>query len=366
MNGSALGRTIRAVKRANALELQYLAGADGRSAPVGDVTFTVEAGQCLAVLGPPQSGKSSLLRLIAGFGRQAGGRVLFNGHDLARVPPHKRPFSFVGSNDALFPHLNVAGNVAYGLKAQGLSRSETQRRVADALALVGAGHLEAAVPEAINRADRQKVALARSLAVEPLVLMLDEALSALDPLEAGRVMTTLSRLQRSVALTLLFATTDGMAAMAQADAIAVLAGGRLIQWGRPGELYDRPDHAVTARLTGPVNLLPGRATGRGIEIKGLGNIGARGSVAEGAMAALALRPDRIDLHLGRPEGVAFEGLVERVAFTNLGMTAHIQLSGPGERLAARVDTRRLGSDDLPEGRRVWCTWAEEDARLVRV
>jgi ABC-type Fe3+/spermidine/putrescine transport system ATPase subunit len=366
LNGAPLRRTIPTVDSANALELQYLAGADGRSAPVGDVTFTVPAGSSLAVLGPPQSGKTSLLRLIAGFGSTVGGRVLFNGHDLARVSPHKRPFSFLGSQDALFPHMNVAGNVAYGLKAQGLGRSESQRRVADALDLVGAAHLESAAPEALTRAERQKVALARSLAIEPLVLLLDEALTALDPLEAARVMTILSRLQRKVALTLIFSTTDGMAAMAQADAIAVLSAGRMIQWGEPGELYDRPDHAVTARLTGPVNLLAGRASRHGIEIAGLGDITAHGNVAQGNMAALALRPDRIDLHLKAPEGFAFEGEIERVAFSNLGLTAHIQLAGPGERIAARVDTRRLQSDDLPEGRRVWCTFAPDDARLVRV
>ncbi len=354
------------MNRANTLELQYLAGVDGRSARVGDVTFAVPAGSCLAVLGPPQSGKTSLLRLIAGFGTQAGGRALFNGHDLARLPPHKRPFSFVGSQDALFPHMNVAGNVAYGLRSLGLGRSEAQRRVADALNLVGAGDLETAAPESLTRADRQKVALARALAVEPLVLLLDEALSALDPLEAARVMTTLSRLQRKVALTLIFSTTDGMTAMAQADAIAVLSAGRMIQWGAPGELYDRPDHAVTARLTGPVNLLAGRASGRGITITGLGDVPAHGHVDHGAMAALALRPDRIDLHLQAPDGFSLEGEVERIAFSNLGLTAHIQLRGPGERIAARVDTRRLQSDDLPEGRRVWCTFAADDARIVRV
>jgi len=350
----------------NALELQYLAGADGPSAPVSDVTFTVPAGGCLAVLGPPQSGKSSLLRLIAGFGTQAAGRVLFNGHDLARVSPHRRPFSFVGSQDALFPHMSVTNNVAYGLKAHGHGRSETQRRVFEALALVGAESLLKAYPDSLNRAQRQKVALARSLAVEPLVLLLDEACGALDPLEAGRVMTTLSRLQRKVALTLVFSTTDGTAAMAQADAIAVLAGGTLIQFGRPGDLYDQPDHAVTARLTGPVNLLSGRASRRGIEIAGLGDLSACGNVSQGRLAALALRPDRIDLHLAAPEGPAYQGRIERIAFSNLGLTAHVQLDGAGEQLAARVDTRRLGSDDLPEGRRVWCTWAEDDARLVRV
>lgn len=350
----------------NVLELQHLAGVDGRSAPVAGVTLTVPAGGSLAVLGAAQSGKSSLLRLIAGFGVQSGGRVLFNGHDLARVSPHKRPFSFVGSQDALFPHMSVADNVAYGLKAQGLERGEIHARVIQALALFDAADLLKASPEHLNRAQRQKVALARSLAIEPLVLLLDEAFTALDPLEAGRVMATLSRLQRKVALTVVFSTTDGIAAMAQADTIAVLAGGALIQTGRPGELYDRPDHAVTARLTGPVNLLAGRATRRGIEIDGLGDIGARGSVGQGSPAALALRPDRIDLHLDRPQGPAHEGRVERIAFSNLGLTAHVALHGSGERLSARVDSRRLASDDLPEGRRVWCTWAEDDARLVRV
>jgi len=350
----------------NTLELQRVAGADGMAAPVEDISLSLAPGSGLALLGPARAGKSSLLRLIAGFGKLTQGRVLFNGHDLVRVPPHRRPFTLLGGQDALFPHMTVAANVAYGLKAHGLGRRETDQRVADVLDLVGARGLQAASPQGLNRGQRQKVALARALAIEPLVLLLDEALSSLDPLEAGRTMTTLSRLQKQVGLSVVFATSDGAEAMAQAERIAVMAGGRLVQIGRPDELYDRPEHAMTARMTGPVNLLPGEATARGIRLDGAGDIAVPGSVASGAPAALAVRPDRIELHLVAPQTQALEGHVERIAFSALGLTAHVRLQGQGERLAARVDTRRLDSADLPEGRRVWCTWDEGAARLVRV
>ena len=355
-----------AVTSANSLELQHVAGVDEPAAPISGIDLVLPAGRSLALLGPPRAGKSSLLRLVAGFGRLGGGRILFNGHDLHRVPPQRRPFALLGAQDALFPHMTVTDNVAYGLKAQRLDRSETSRRVAAALDLVGSRGLERLLPEGLNRGERQKVALARALAIEPLVLLLDDPLGALDPLEQARLMATLASLQRTVGMSLLAATTDGAAAMAFADRIAVLQEGSIVQTGRPDELYELPEHALTARLTGPVNLLTGRSTGRGIEIEGLGELAAQGSVAVGATAALALRPDRIELHLVRPNATALEGRVERLAFAAGGLTAHVALAQRRECLAARIDTRRLASNDLPEGQRVWCTWADDHARLVRL
>jgi putrescine transport system ATP-binding protein len=307
----------------------------------------VPSGQSLAVLGSAGAGKSCLLRLVAGFIKPAAGRVLFNGHDLAGLPPQRRPFVLLTARDTLFPHMNVARNVAYGLRALGLERSAAERRVEAALEHAGVPMLASAAPEQLNRAQRQKVALARALAIEPLVLLLDDPLDAVDPVDATQVLLSLRELQRRVGLTLILATGNGEMSMAFGDRIATMERGRLLQDGAPADLYRHPHHAATARLTGPVNLI----------LAGSGRTGT----------ALALRPDAIELHLQAPAGSdALEGRVARIAYGASGLTAHVTLERLGETVMAKVDTRRLDSADLPEGRRVWCTWDRESACTVRL
>lgn len=353
-----------AMTSANSLELQRVTGQDSPAAPVAGIDLSIEAGQTLVLLGSARAGKSSLLRLIAGFGILEGGHIVFNGHDLRELAAHKRPFTLLTEQDALFPHMTVAKNVAYGLKSRKLGRPERDHRVASSLEIVGLQNQGTVHPHDLNPAERQLAALARALAVQPLVLLLDEALNQLDPLHAGRVLGDLRTLQREVGLTMMMATTDSGLAMGMADKLAILHDGRLIDLDRPDTLYRTPGSALTARLTGPVNLMPGDILRDHV---GPSASKALAQVREaGAQWALALRPDHLEIHLTQPTGpdARLEGHVERLAYSPAGLSVLIRIPGLSETLMARVDSGRLDADDLPEGRRVWCTWDDKAAHAV--
>jgi ABC-type Fe3+/spermidine/putrescine transport system ATPase subunit len=353
-----------AMTSSNNLELQRVTGQDSPAAPVAGIDLSVESGQTLVLLGSARAGKSSLQRLIAGFGVVEGGHIIFNGHDLRELAPHKRPFTLLTEQDALFPHLTIAKNVAYGLKSRKLARPERDHRVANCLEVVGLQGLEKAYPHALSPAERQLAALARALAVQPLVLLLDEALSQLDPIHSGRILANLRALQRQVGMTIILATTNSSLAMGLADKLAILHEGRLIDLDRPDALYRAPRSALTARLTGPVNLVPGDVLR---SYPGQPSTKAFAEVREaGAQWALALRPDQLEIHLIQPPDQVehLEGHVERLAYSPAGLAAQIRIVGLHESLIARVDSGRLDADDLSEGRRVWCTWDDEAAHAV--
>jgi ABC-type Fe3+/spermidine/putrescine transport system ATPase subunit len=357
-------RTIRIMESVNILELQRVTGWDRSSAPVAEVDLRVEPGKTLVLLGPARAGKSSLLRLVAGFGNLEGGHVVFNGHDLATLPAFKRPFTLLTHQDALFPHMTVSRNVAYGLKAKKLDRRDEENIVEQALALVGLRGMGDVYPQAMSPAERQQAALARALAVEPLVLLMDDALNQLDPLSAGHIFRDLRDHQRRQGFTIVLATTDPELAMSMADRLAILHHGRLIDHDRPDVLYTSPGSALTARLTGAVNLVPGEILR---SISAHASSGAADHVVRsGEQWALALRPDHLEIHLAKPQPSlpGLEGHVERVAYAPSGLTAHIRVPDLSESLIARVDGARLDADDLPVGRKVWCTWDDGAARAV--
>ncbi len=355
-------RTIAAMGATNTLELQGLSGFADRLPPVADITLGVPAGRTVVLLGEAAAGGGCLLRLIAGFGTLTGGRILFNGHEVQTAPARRRPFALLTARDALFPHMTVGKNVAYGLNARGMGRSELESRIGSALDLAGLRGREDAWPGALNPGERQRAALARALAVEPLVLLMDDALGMVDAAQAGQILGRLGTLQGEARFTLMLATGDGATAMAFADRVGVMHDGRMIELDRPRAVYDSPRHAVTARLTGPANLVPGRALGA-LPPASLGPA-ARRAAEGGGRQALLLRPDAVGIHLRRPGAPALEGRVSGLAYSVIGLAAHIRLEGMDETLIARVDTAQLDADDLREGRRVWCTWDDEAARPV--
>jgi spermidine/putrescine transport system ATP-binding protein len=221
---------------------------------VDGVSLSVDRGEFFALLGPSGCGKTTLLRLIAGFEEPSAGAIRVAGREIARVPPHRRPVHMVFQQYALFPHLTVAENVAFGLRYRGLPRREEGARVGEALAKVRLSGLERRRPDQLSGGQKQRVALARALVLEPEVLLLDEPLAALDPNLRREVQSELQALQRELGITFLFVTHDRDEALALSHRIAVMEGGKVAQVGSPAELFERPETAFVARFLGASNL----------------------------------------------------------------------------------------------------------------
>ena len=263
---------------------------------VADVSLALAAGEILCLLGPSGCGKSTLLRLVAGFEAPTGGAIRLDGVDLAGSPPHRRPVNMMFQSYALFPHLTVARNIAYGLS--GLGRAAKSARVGDLLRLVRLDGFADRRPDTLSGGQRQRVALARALAREPKVLLLDEPLAALDHGLREETQGELRAIQRRLGTSFIVVTHDPAEAMALADRIGVMDRGRLVQIGDPASLYERPASRFVAGLLGDVNLMAGTFAGdEGGLLRvetAMGPVLAAGEApAPGGSVMIALRPERI-------------------------------------------------------------------------
>src|ERR1700726_4540032 len=222
----------------------------------------IRAGEFFALLGPSGCGKTTLLRMLAGFETPDEGRILLDGKDIALVPPHQRPVNMMFQSYALFPHLSVRDNIAFGLKRAGMARTEIASRVAEMVALVKLEGLEKRKPDQLSGGQKQRVALARSLARRPQVLLLDEPLAALDKKLRESTQFELVELQRRLGMTFVIVTHDQEEAMTVADRIGVMDSGRLEQVATPRELYEAPSSRWIAEFVGDVNLYEGQVESR--------------------------------------------------------------------------------------------------------
>jgi iron(III) transport system ATP-binding protein len=243
---------------ARGVVIEQVSFAYGVTPVLDDVSLEVAKGEFFAFLGPSGSGKTTLLRLIAGFGTPTAGRILIGGRDVTRLPPWNRNVGMVFQNYALWPHMSVAKNVAFGLERRKLARSEIEQKVRDALELVDLAAFAERRPAQLSGGQQQRVALARTLAIEPDVLLLDEPLSNLDAKLRVEMRAELHALQRKLGITAIYVTHDQEEANAIADRIAVLDQGRIQQIGAPIELYDRPANRFVATFLGTANLIDGR------------------------------------------------------------------------------------------------------------
>jgi putrescine transport system ATP-binding protein len=274
----------------------------GDVSAVDRLTLDIYEGEFFALLGPSGCGKTTLLRMLAGFEQPDEGRILLDGADIAGVPPHRRPVNMMFQSYALFPHLTVAGNVAFGLKQEKLTQADIDQRVRDILKLVQLEGLELRKPHSLSGGQRQRVALARALVKRPRVLLLDEPLSALDRKLREDTRFELMDLQERLGLTFVMVTHDQDEAMTTSDRIGVMNHGRLVQVAPPEEVYEQPNSRWIADFVGDVNLLEGQLADTGpsgstIECAGIGTLRVAQPIdaPAGTMLWVALRPEKIQV-----------------------------------------------------------------------
>ncbi|HKY47209.1 MAG TPA: ABC transporter ATP-binding protein, partial [Acidimicrobiia bacterium] len=291
-----------------AVQLVGLHKTFGETTAVDHLDLEIRAGEFFSLLGPSGCGKTSTLRLIAGFEQPTAGRILVDGKDMAGTPPHLRPVNTVFQSYALFPHLSVGDNVAFGLKYQSLSKQETSDRVGRALELVRLGGFERRKPTQLSGGQQQRVALARSLVLNPSVLLLDEPLGALDAKLRKALQIELKALQEDVGITFIYVTHDQEEALTMSDRLAVMSAGHIEQLGTPSDLYERPANAYVADFLGLSNLMSAEAVGpsgsggcrvtigRHELVAGVGAVESTGPVR------VCIRPERVVLGSFGPDG----------------------------------------------------------------
>lgn len=346
---------------------------------VDRLSLDIRAGEFFALLGPSGCGKTTLLRMLAGFETPDEGRILLDGKDIAQVLPHERPVNMMFQNYALFPHLNVRDNIAFGLKRAGMPRSQINARVAEMVALVKLEGLEKRKPDQLSGGQKQRVALARSLARRPQVLLLDEPLAALDKKLRESTQLELMELQRRLGMTFIIVTHDQEEAMTVAGRIGVMDAGRLEQVATPRELYEAPHSRWIAEFVGDINIFEGELGSREgnrlmISTKDAGTI----SVAEPrqpvtkAAVCVAIRPEKVKLsRRGPASDVAnanainrLEGAVTDVGYLGGVTTYKVKLDTGAVLRSSMANTARLDMDAYSPSQRVVAWFTPDDCVVL--
>jgi putrescine transport system ATP-binding protein len=340
----------------------------GAVAAVNDVSLTIEQGALFALLGPSGCGKTTLLRIIAGLETPDSGRIVIDGVDVTALPPYVRPVNMMFQSYALFPHMDVAANIAFGLRQERMDRRRRAARVDEMLGLVQMSDYAQRRPYQLSGGQRQRVALARALAKMPKLLLLDEPLAALDRKLRDETRRELIGIQERVGITFLVVTHDQEEALGMASRIAVMNEGRVIQIGTPAEIYERPNSRFVAGFVGEVNLFEGELIagphGPSLNVAGFDQpipLPRGGDAAGGADVVLVLRPEKLVLSRTRPAGFAVSATVASVDYQ--GPVSLVYLSAEPRRLLKA----HVASADAPlvgRGTVVWASWTPEDAVVV--
>jgi spermidine/putrescine ABC transporter ATP-binding subunit len=348
----------------------------GQVTAVDNVTLDIKAGEFFALLGPSGCGKTTLLRMLAGFEIPTEGQVLIDGQDMAGIEPNKRPINMVFQSYAVFPHMSVADNVAYGLKIDGVAKAERAARVQEALDLVQLGTLGARKPDQLSGGQRQRVALARALVKRPKVLLLDEPLSALDAKLREAMRYELTQLQEKVGITFIMVTHDQDEALAMAGRCAVMNRGLLAQLGTPSELYEFPANKFVADFIGSVNMMdatlsvdePGHAIIHAKDLQTPIYLDHGVSGALGAQITVALRPEKMELSKrdevhakpkmeDAPADHNVEpGIIRHIAYLGSESVFDVELSNGKRVRATRPNLTRYDQEDFDWDEPVWLSW----------
>ena len=346
---------------------------------VDRVSLDIRAGEFFALLGPSGCGKTTLLRMIAGFETPDEGRILLDGMDIAQVLPHQRPVNMMFQNYALFPHLSVRDNIAFGLKRAGMSRAAIDARVAEMVALVKLEGLDKRKPDQLSGGQKQRVALARSLARRPQILLLDEPLAALDKKLRESTQAELMELQRRLGMTFIIVTHDQEEAMMVANRIGVMDAGRLEQVATPRDLYEAPRSRWVAEFIGDVNLFDGELSGREhyrlmITTRDGGTLAVadpRQRVTK-TTVCVAIRPEKVKLSRRGPVADAanayainrLEGVVTDVSYLG-GLTVYkVKLDSGAVVRSSIANTARIDIDAYLVGQRVVAWFTPDDCMVL--
>jgi len=331
---------------------------------VDNVSLDIKTGEFVSILGPSGCGKTTTLRMIGGFIRPDAGSIHIAGEDVSQLPPSARNTSMVFQDYALFPHMTIESNIAFGLKIKKLRRNEIEERIKKTLDMVGLSGYEKRKPSQLSGGQRQRVALARSLVLQPVVLLLDEPLGALDAKIRKQMQTELKQLQKELGQTFVYVTHDQEEAMTMSDRVAIMRGGRLEQIGSPEEVYDNPASLFVAAFLGECVTVHGRCVGTdGRFQSSLGTIEGRYTgLPFSGPAALCIRPENIVLTAAGSEPPGgdyhFPAVVCGKVFK--GLNTQVSVECAGERLFAEI----AGKTSLMPGDAVYITFSKHNALLL--
>ena len=333
---------------------------------VDRVSLDIAKGEIFALLGASGCGKSTLLRMLAGFETPTSGRIILNGQDLAGLPPYQRPMNMMFQSYALFPHLSVWQNIAFGLQREALPKDQIAARVDAMLTLVQLTKFAQRKPHQLSGGQQQRVALARSLAKQPQMLLLDEPLGALDKKLREETQIELVNIIEAVGVTCVMVTHDQEEAMTMASRIAVMSEGRFVQVGAPGEIYETPATRFVADFIGNVNLMNGTLDVDEADHCVIGSADCKHHVGHGITGTVgmavtvALRPEKIVLSKARPEGDfnQVQGTVKEMSYFGSFTVFHLQLASGATLKASMANTQRHRDEAITWGDSVWACWSD--------
>ena len=332
---------------------------------VNDVSLDIYKGELFCLLGGSGCGKSTLLRMLAGFEEPTEGRIEIDGQDMAGIPPYERPTNMMFQSYALFPHMSVEKNVAYGLRRDGMGKAEAMERVGQMLAMVQLGKFAARKPHQLSGGQRQRVALARALVKRPKLLLLDEPLGALDKKLREETQFELIKIQETLGVTFIVVTHDQEEAMTLATRIGVMHAGEIVQVGEPSEIYEHPNSRFVADFIGSVNMFEGRVSEDEPEYIRIDSPEAGGEihVGHGVTCTLnqklwyAVRPEKLRLTRDRPQARnAFPVYVEDVAYMGNSSVFRLKLDTGKYMHAAKPNLTRYDEDAITWHENVWVSW----------
>jgi putative spermidine/putrescine transport system ATP-binding protein len=344
-----------------ALDLVRISKHYGSSVALSDVSLSVASGEFICLLGASGCGKTTLLRIIAGLVKHDQGEILLDGNDLSAVPCHQRNIGMVFQSLALFPHIDVGENIAYGLKMRGVNREARQKRAAQLLSLVGLSGFEQRAVSSLSGGQRQRVAIARALALEPQLFLMDEPFSALDAGLRDRLQVEVRKLQRDLGVTTVFVTHDQREAMALADRIVILNNGRVEQAATPSEIYKYPASRFVAEFIGENNLFEVDINGSEVTFAGQ-TLDTMNHVMQGLQGSrlLAIRPEQIEVRLPPPgyRGLTGQLLQQR----QIGALAEREIDVAGSLVKQTLLQHHAA--EIPIGQSVAISWDWQQAWVI--